>query len=58
MFMADNKRVYELLKRLYKLCPKCKEQKIDIFFELIAIHLENDNCVACCLRTGVRKIEW
>ena len=56
--MADNKRVYELLNKLYKLCPKCKEQKIDIFFELIAIHLENDNCVACSLRSGVRKLDW
>ena len=37
--MADNKRVYELLNRLYKLCPKCKEQKIDIFFELIDLNL-------------------
>ena len=56
--MADNKRVYDLLNRLYKLCSKCKEEKIDIFFELIAIHLENDNCVACSLRNGVRKLEW
>ena len=56
--MIDNERVYELLNRLYKLCPKCKEEKIDIFFELIAIHLEKDNCISCSLRSGVRKLDW
>ena len=56
--MVDNKRVDQLLKRLDKLSPKCKEQKINIFLELIYLHLENDKCIDCSLRKGVRKLDW
>ena len=48
----------ELFKRLDKLSPKCKEQKINVFLELIYLHLENDKCLECSLRKGVRKLEW
>ena len=47
----------ELFKRLDKLSPKCKEQKINVFLELIYLHLENDKCLECGLRKGVRKLD-
>ena len=48
----------ELFKRLDKLSPKCKEQKINVFLELIYLPLENDKCLECGLRKGVRKLDW
>ena len=56
--MADNKRLDQLLKSLDKLTPKCKENKINTFLELIYLHLENDKCIDCSLRKGVRKLDW
>lgn len=53
-----NKSVDQLIKILDNLCPKCKEQKINIFLELIYLHLENDKCLECSLRSGVIKLDW
>lgn len=53
-----NKQLDQLIKRLDKLSPKCKEQKINVFLELIYLHLENNNCLDCSLRSGVRKLDW
>ena len=51
-----NKQLDQLIKKLDQLCPKCREQKINIFLELIYIHLDNDNCLDCSLRSDVIKL--
>ena len=45
-----------LIKELDKLSPKCREEKIEVFLELIKIH--KGICVECDLKQGIKKVEW
>lgn len=45
-----------LIEALNNLNKKCKEEKIEIYLELIKIHV--DTCIKCNLKEGVRKLPW
>lgn len=46
----------QLIEALVHMNKKCRDQKIDIYLELIKIHI--NTCDACKLSEGVRKLPW
>ena len=58
--MVDNLRIINmidrLIKELYELNIKCREERVSTFLELIEIH--GDSCDKCNLKKGVIKLDW